>query len=98
MLGSAEQLGMDVADAKYTLKDVNQSLVQTRVKVHAFDTIPLKEAAEPGMRIVGKAQQTAIDAVKEFYFRRQGLGVATLLISALALVLYLKIRTIERKS
>lgn len=98
MLGAAEQYGMDVSDAKYSLKDVNQSLVQTRVKVHAFDVGPLKEAAQPGLRIVATAQQAAIDAVKEFYFRRQGLGLATLVISALAIALYMKIRSIERKS
>lgn len=98
MLGSAEQLGMDIADARYSLKDVNQSLVQTRVQVHAFDVKPLQEAAEPGLRIVAKAQQAAIDAVNEFYFRRQGWGVASLIISALAIALYLKIRSIERKS
>lgn len=98
MLNSAEQLGMDVADAKYSLKDVNQSLVQARVQVHAFDAAPLEKAAEPGLRIVGRAQQSALEAAKDFYFRRQGLGVATLVFSALALALYLKIRSIERKS
>jgi hypothetical protein len=35
-------------------------------------------------------------AVEDFYFRRWGLGVATLIISILAGALYLTIRRIER--
>jgi hypothetical protein len=98
LLNSSEQLGMDVSDARYSLKDVNQALVQARVKVHAFALDPLQEAAAPGLHIVASAQKAAFEATSEYYFRRQGLGVATLVISALAIALYLKIRSIERKS
>jgi predicted CXXCH cytochrome family protein len=97
MLAYAEQIGMDVGDAAYTLKDINQSLVQSRVQMHSLTLAPVAEAAEPGLKIVARAQQSALEAVKDFYFRRQGLGIATLIISALAIALYLKIRSIERK-
>ena len=98
MLANAEQLGMDVTDARYSLKDLNQSLVQARVQLHTFDAPPVEEAAAPGLTIVANAQKAAVSAVDEFHFRRYGLGFATLVISALALALYLKIRSIERKN
>jgi Cytochrome c3 len=94
----AEQLGMDVSDASYSLKDVNQSLVQARVQVHSFSSGPVDSAAEPGMKIVADAQKSALAAISEYYFRRQGLGVSTLIITFLAVLLFLKIRQLERKS
>jgi Cytochrome c3 len=96
-IARAEQLGMDVSDASYSLKDVNQSLVEARVQVHSFDAAPVKSAAGPGLKIVSAAQKSALAAVDEYYFRRHGLGVATLIITLLAVLLFLKIRQIERK-
>lgn len=97
LLSRAEQLGMDVSDARYSLKDVNQSLIEARVKIHAFETEPVLSAAQPGLKIVAEAQKSAIDAVNEYYFRRNGLGVATLINTLLVVLLYLKLRQIERK-
>lgn len=94
----AEQLGMDVSDAKYSLKDVNQSIVESRVQVHGLNAAQVMTAAGPGLKIVAEAQQGAAAAIYEFYFRRKGLGVATLAITFLVIVLFLKIRQIERKS
>ncbi|HUI29663.1 MAG TPA: cytochrome c3 family protein [Candidatus Acidoferrales bacterium] len=98
LISRAENLGMDVSDASYSLKDANQSLVESRVQVHAFELAPLKDAAKPGLKIVAEAQKSALSAINEYYFRRQGLGVATLAITFLVILLYLKIRQIERKS
>ncbi|OYV86185.1 MAG: hypothetical protein B7Z63_04390, partial [Ignavibacteriae bacterium 37-53-5] len=97
-IARAEQLGMDVSDASYSLKDVNQSLVEARVQVHSFDAAPVDSAAGSGLKIVSAAQKSALGAVDEYYFRRHGLGVATLIITLLAVLLFLKIRQIERKA
>jgi hypothetical protein len=97
VLARAEQLGMDVEEARYSLKSVNQALVQSRVQVHAFETAPLLEAAAPGIKAISRARLAGLDAVGEYHFRRQGLVVATLIITALVLLLYLKIRQIERR-
>lgn len=97
LLNQAEQLGMDVAEAKYTLKDVNQSLIETRVKVHSFAKEPVQESAAPGLKVIAEAREAGHAAVKEYYFRRKGLGVSTLLLTCLVVLLYLKIRQIEKK-
>ncbi len=98
LLSRAEQLGMDVSDAVYSLKDVNQSLVEARVQVHSFAATSVESAAAPGLKIVAGAQKSALAAVDEYYFRRHGLGVATLIITLLAVLLFLKIRQIERRN
>jgi hypothetical protein len=96
-LSRAEQLGMDVEEARYSLKSVNQALVESRVQVHAFQVAPLVAAAAPGIRVVSQAKLAGLEAVREYHFRRQGLGVATLIITALVVLLYLKVRQIERR-
>ncbi len=98
LIARAEQLGMDVSDANYSLKDVNQSLVEARVQIHAFASGPVVTAAQPGLNIVADAQKSALAAIDEYYFRRKGLGVSTLIITFLLVVLFLKLRQIERKS
>ncbi len=98
LIAHAEQLGMDVSDASYSLKDVNQSLVESRVQIHAFAVAPLVSAAQPGLKIVADAQKSALGAIDEYYFRRHGLGIATLVITLLVVLLFFKIRQIERKS
>lgn len=98
LIARAEQLGMDVSDASYSLKDVNQSLVEARVQIHAFAAGPVLSAAQPGLKIVADVQKSALGAVSEYYFRRKGLGISTLIITLLVVVLFLKIRQIERKS
>jgi hypothetical protein len=98
VLNQAEQLGMDVVEAKYLLKDANQSLIETRVKVHTFAKEPVIESAAPGISIIAKAKEAGHAAIKEYYFRRKGLAVSTLLLTVLVVLLYLKIRQIEKRS
>jgi hypothetical protein len=95
-LTHAEQLGMDVAEAKYSLKDVNQSLIESRVKIHSFALSPVVESAGPGFKIIEQAKQSAHSAVDEYYFRTKGLGVSTLILTFLGVLLYLKIKRIEQ--
>ncbi|MBI5836542.1 MAG: cytochrome c3 family protein [Candidatus Eisenbacteria bacterium] len=97
LLSRAEQLGMDIAEARYSLKAVNQAQVESRVKVHAFEKGAVEASAAPGIKVVSAARAAALAAIREYHFRRQGLGVATLIITALVVLLYLKIRQIERR-
>ncbi len=95
-LSKAEQLGMDVTEAKYLLKDVNQSLIESRVKVHSFALPPVEESARSGIKIVYQAKQAAQNAIQEYYFRRKGLGISTLILTFCVILLYLKIKRIEQ--
>jgi len=97
-LDRAEQLGMDVADTKYELKDANQALVLSRVAIHSFKLTELADVARPGIAILTAAKKSGDEAVHEFYFRRQGLAVSTLIVTLLVVLLYLKVRQIEREA
>ena len=96
MLDDAEQLGMDVSDAAYELKGAHQALVQSRVAVHSFRVADIEAAARPGLDVLHSVRQAGQAAVYEYHFRRRGLAVSTLIVTVLALLIYLKIRQLEK--
>jgi len=98
ILSEATQKGMDVSDAEYSLKDVRQVLIQTRTSIHTFNLDKFKESIKPGFETVSKVKQEGIDAVDEYYFRRLGLGIATIIITILVIGLYFRIRKMEKKT
>jgi hypothetical protein len=95
-LERAARLGMDVSDAQYTLKDVHQALVQARVAVHSFRVADIATVAQPGIKVIGDAKTAGEEAVHEYHFRRQGLVVSTLIVTVVAILLYLKIKDMEK--
>jgi predicted CXXCH cytochrome family protein len=97
VLARAEDLGMDVSDARYALKDANQARVQARVAIHSFAEKEFEAAARPGINVVASARAAGEEAIHEHRFRRQGLVVSTLIVTLAALLLWLKIRAIERR-
>ena len=97
LLDRAEQLGMDVSDARYDLKGAHQALVESRVTIHSFRLADLTGVARPGISIVQTARHAGADAIHEYYFRRKGLAISTLIVTAMALLLFFKIREIERE-
>ena len=98
ILDEAIQKGMDVSDASYSLKDVRQTLIQTRTTIHAFDLEIFKEKIDPGFEIVNKAKVSGNEAVDEYYYRRIGLGFSTIVVTLLVIGLYIKLRKVEKKS
>lgn len=97
-INEAEQKGMDVSDAKFDYNDIKKVLITTRTSVHYSSLEKYEEAINEGFKITNKAKIEGADAVKEYYFRRMGLGVSTLFITIIALALYLKLRKIEKKA
>jgi predicted CXXCH cytochrome family protein len=98
ILEDATQKGMDVTDAEFLLKDVRQVLIQTRTSIHTFDVDKFKETIKPGFETVSKVKQEGISAVDEYYFRRMGLGIATIIVTILVIGLYFKIKKMENKT
>ena len=97
ILDEAEYKGMDVSDAKYEMNDVPQILIKARTVIHTASIDEFKETIMPGYEIVERVTKAGIDAIDEYYFRRWGLGASTLIITILAIALYLKIKQIERR-
>ena len=97
LLEEAEQKGMEVSEPKFKLRDARQARLQSRTTVHAFDEQKFREVVEKGLASALTVSEASQEAIDEFYFRRWGLGVSTLIITVLAVSLYLTVRRIERK-
>jgi predicted CXXCH cytochrome family protein len=80
----AEQKGMEVAEAKFKLRDIHQAKLEARTMVHSFNEGKYKEVVGKGFSVTASVSTEAQAAVDEFYFRRYGLIVSVLLISVLA--------------
>jgi hypothetical protein len=76
---------------------VRQILIQTRTSIHTFDIDKFKESITPGFESTVKIKQEGIDAVDDYYFRRVGLGIATIIVTFLVFGLYFKIKKMEKK-
>lgn len=94
----AEQKGMEVEEAKFELRNINQAHLQTRTIVHSFNEQKFKEVVDKGFVSSQDVIAEARSAIHEFYFRRIGLGVSVLIISFLIVVLFLYIRKIEKQN
>jgi hypothetical protein len=88
--------GMDDVEIGFLLQEAHQSLIQARTLVHTFDPEKVGPKTDEGVEKVEAALALADDAVKEYYFRRRGFGLATLFITLLVVALALKIRQMER--
>lgn len=96
LVGDAEQKGMEIGEAKYKLRDVRQARLETRTMVHSFDVQRFTEIVRRGLKTTSSVSEEARGAVGEYYYRRIGLGIATLINAILVVALYLFIRRIER--
>jgi hypothetical protein len=64
--------------------------------MHSFNAENVSETAAPGLELAKKVVQASNEKIDDYYFRRKGLGVASLIITILAFALYRKIKTIEK--
>lgn len=97
LLEEAEQKGMEVSEARFKLRDANQARLQSRTAVHSFDEAKFREVVERGIHVSSNVKAEGRQALDEYYFRRWGLGIATIIISIVAISLYLTIRQIEKR-
>jgi predicted CXXCH cytochrome family protein len=97
LVEEAEQKGMEIAEAKFRLRDTRQAALEARTMVHSFDGARFAAVIAKGLATNSSVAEEATKTVQEFYFRRFGLGVATLIITVLAVSLYVYVRRIERR-
>jgi predicted CXXCH cytochrome family protein len=93
----AEQKGMEISEAKFRLRDVRQARLQSRTTVHAFSEEKFTEVINNGLKTSAFIVVESESAIREYYFRRIGLAIATLIITLVALFLFLYVRRLEKK-
>ncbi len=94
----AEGAGLDLAEVRFGLQAVDDTLVDVRAKIHAFNRSEFDKAAKKGFDQVAEARATISASQKEHHERRIGLGISTLIVSLVAGLLYLKIRDLDRRA
>jgi len=96
LIEDAEQKGMEISEAKFKLRDVRQAKLELRTVIHSFNEEKFRQVAiNKGLAVSRQIITEADEAVDEYYFRRFGLGAATLIISIIVVTLYLIIRKKE---
>ncbi len=88
--------GLDAEPLAQSVAELEDSLRQSRSRIHAFDLSDFQQAAAPGLAAMTKADELVKAADAEFSFRRKGLAVAIAIMVYLAVILYLKIRQVDR--
>ncbi len=100
LAASEEELarkGLDVETLNNIVSEVTDALRQARSAIHAFDRSDFDDVAVAGLQAADKGQEEVEHLKGEYQFRRRGLMLSLLVMVFLALVLYLKIRQIERR-
>ncbi|MFQ6674087.1 MAG: cytochrome c3 family protein [Fidelibacterota bacterium] len=92
----AENLGMEVDDALFDIQSAKEILIKSRVMIHSLDGEEVRKTAVPGLDLSERARTTAVAAISDSKNRKIGLGISTVIITFLAVVLYLYIRRLER--
>ena len=95
VLEDAKIKGMMTVNEEFLMKDVEQSLIQTRTLIHSFNIDSVVPKAGEGLAKADTVRINSLNLIDEYYFRRKGLGVATLIITFLVVMLYRKIRRLE---
>lgn len=98
ILQRAERAGMEVSRPKFELKGATDALTHARVLIHASSTAEVKGVVAPGIEVSAKGYQAGLSALAERTFRRKGLAVSLVFILFLAVVVYLKVKQIERRA
>ncbi|UCD62993.1 MAG: cytochrome c3 family protein [Candidatus Zixiibacteriota bacterium] len=97
LLSEAIEKGMMTTDEEFRLKEVRQALIQARTLVHSFDADSVLPRVELGLEKADIVKTNAAALIDEYYFRRKGLGFATLFITVLVIALYIKVRRVDRR-
>ncbi len=93
----AENIGMEMSDARFDLDEAKNSLTKSRTYIHTFSKEAVEEITKAGIGLADKAKDKGRKAVAEFDFRRKWLAVVVAIILLLAFAVYLKIRGMEKK-
>jgi predicted CXXCH cytochrome family protein len=97
ILDRAERAGMEVSRPKFDLREAIDGVTHARVLIHTSSPAEVDKVIAPAVGVAGKTYQAVVDALAELIFRRKGLVVSLFFILFLAVLVYLKLREIERR-
>lgn len=96
LLARAADAGMDVTEARLDLDEARTQLIISRAATHTASLAVVTTSTSAGVTAAGRAHRIGEAAMAELSFRRRGLSVTVAVIVFVAVVLWLKIRELER--
>lgn len=97
VLTRAEHAGMEIGIPKFELLAAKESLIKARAAAHALDIEQIKTATDSGLGVAQKSLESGQGLLAEVQFRRKGLAASMLIIIAVLVGLFLKIREVDRR-
>ena len=97
ILDRAERAGMEVSKPKFDLREAIDGVTHARVLIHTSSPDEVNKVISPAVSVTDKAYQAGVGALAEMNYRRKGLVVSLFFILFLAVLVYLKLRQIERR-
>jgi hypothetical protein len=97
ILTRAEQAGMESGSPRFELIAAKEALIKARAGTHSLDTEQIKAATDSGVVVAEKSLKAGQDLLAELQFRRKGLAVSMLVIGAVLVGLFFKIREVDRR-
>lgn len=93
----AEQGGIFMEDTFINLQEARAKLVKGRTLIHTFTKEKFDETVKEGFEILLKEKKVIENAFKELSFRKKGFAIFSILAILLAILIYLKIKDMEKK-
>ncbi len=93
----AHEHGMEVSELQLSLRDVRQSLIESRTSIHSFDPDQVRKTAAPGMLLAAQVDSLAGQTLYEHGKRRWWLGGMTLVLLTVIAGVVMLLKQIERK-
>ena len=94
----AEEAGLDIAAAKFDLKFASDAVVKIQSLSHSVSLEKIREETGPAMFKARLVQTKALETIKDARIRQYGLAGSALIIGILAVLLFLKIKEIDRRT
>jgi len=94
LVARAENLGVDMNDAKLPLSDAQTQLTLARNLVHSLSLREVQTAVTSGTGLARRAEDLGRAGLAEIEFRRRGLLVALAIMAALLAGLWLRVRSL----
>lgn len=97
-LTRAKAMGMEVSDEEYALREnVHPQLIKARTETHMADAKALLKVVDEAVAAAAASQTAAQQTLEEAQSRRRNLLLPLVLIVVLMVLLYLKLRQLERR-
>ena len=88
-------MGMNNSEIQFALQNIKQNLIHSRTLIHSFDTSKVFEQTREGKLNAYSAFKLAGKEESDYFERRLGYGISTLLLVLLAAALFWKIKSLK---